>query len=474
MSAAVCRASARRQPTVWGLDAAQLHARFWASRGVQVVHPGEPTELVPHAELYLLIDARTLVLLRLAPILHRLVWVEAKLIAVRLRDERDEGYREQVLTDGRGGFAGFRRVYRAAGCITGRIGLTTDRDTARLWQRSADARTGWGALRCALPRAQRWAVRATGRIYDRGDDADVAAFVHDLVRDWRRPDATIDRIRPAGSGVWKDPTAEVVSSDALTGPIWIGAGRGVPADAAAVGPAVLWDDPAHRPPPGVIRWLELEPARAASAHRRLAGTTAQRALKRAVDMVVALVGLVLAAPLFPLIALAIVLEDGRPVFFIHRRETIGGREFPCIKFRSMRRDAEQRKAELQAANQADGPQFYIHHDPRLTRVGAYLRRHQLDELPQLINVLLGHMSMVGPRPSPFSENQFCPAWREARLSVRPGMTGLWQLYRTRAEGTDFQEWIRFDLEYVERQSLWLDLTIMARTVVKVLRGMVRP
>ena len=159
------------------------------------------------------------------------------------------------------------------------------------------------------------------------------------------------------------------------------------------------------------------------------------------------------------------IEDGWPPFFAHRRETLGGQQFPCLKFRSMRRDAERIKAELVRENMADGPQFFIKNDPRLTRIGRLLRKTQLDEIPQFVNVLLGHMSVVGPRPSPLSENQYCPAWREARLSVRPGLTGLWQVRRTRRRGLDFQEWIRFDLEYVERASWRLDLWIIWRTIL---------
>src|SRR5205085_4427863 len=105
------------------------------------------------------------------------------------------------------------------------------------------------------------------------------------------------------------------------------------------------------------------------------------------------------------------IEDGRPFFFTHLRETMHGRQFPILKFRSMRKDAEQLKPLLSEANQADGPQFYMENDPRLTRVGKVLRRYHLDELPQFVNVLRGDMSIVGPRPSPFHENQFCPAWR---------------------------------------------------------------
>jgi lipopolysaccharide/colanic/teichoic acid biosynthesis glycosyltransferase len=131
----------------------------------------------------------------------------------------------------------------------------------------------------------------------------------------------------------------------------------------------------------------------------------------------------------------------------------------------MRKDSEEIKARLMAQNQADGPQFFIKNDPRLTKVGAFIREYQIDELPQLFNIVKGDMSVVGPRPSPFKENQYCPPWREARLSVRPGLTGLWQISRTREEGNDFQEWIKYDIRYVEKQSFWLDLWIIWRTIV---------
>ena len=190
----------------------------------------------------------------------------------------------------------------------------------------------------------------------------------------------------------------------------------------------------------------------------------QRGGKRAFDLVAAFLALIASLPLWPMIMLAIYLEDGRPFFFGHRRETRGGREFPCWKFRSMRKDAEEIKQRIARENQVDGPQFYIDDDPRITRVGRVLRKTQLDELPQLLNVILGHMSIVGPRPSPHKENQYCPAWRETRLSVRPGITGLWQVKRTRREGLDFQEWIRYDIEYVENASFGLDLKIILATV----------
>src|SRR5205814_4674519 len=183
------------------------------------------------------------------------------------------------------------------------------------------------------------------------------------------------------------------------------------------------------------------------------------------DPIFSFFAIVLTLPLYPFIMAAIWFEDGWPLFFAHQRETMGGGEFPCVKFRSMRKDAEKIKHDLKKLNQADGPQFYIENDPRLTRVGKFLRRYNLDEFPQFFNVLLGQMSVIGPRPSPYSENQFCPPWREARLSVRPGVTGLWQVRRTRRAGSDFQEWIKYDIEYVETRTWWRDMIIIAKTIM---------
>ena len=188
---------------------------------------------------------------------------------------------------------------------------------------------------------------------------------------------------------------------------------------------------------------------------------------RIFDLLFSVFAIAITLWVYPFIFLAIWLEDGWPVFFAHRRETIGGREFPCLKFRSMYRDAEKMKQQMTEVNLADGPQVYFAWDPRVTKVGRFLRKTRLDELPQFFNVLRGQMSVVGPRPSPFKENQFCPAWREARLSVRPGITGLWQVKRTRRAGTDFQEWIKYDIEYVETRTFWLDMKIIWKTYAEI-------
>jgi len=464
----------RPERTLWGLDVFDLHARFWASRGVQVVRLGERSEIVPHAELFLLSDPRTLTLFRPAAILDTLCWMNADLVAVRLVDSRRDGYRERVLADEQGRFLSHKRLYHHADTRKARLGLTNDRELAQVWQASPDPFEGWMRLRRLVPRHARYATTVKARVFDSSYPEETARFLRELVQSWRRPDATIGRIRQVHPGVWADETAAVRVGTGVRGPLWIGAGRDMAEEASAVGPAVMWDRPDARPAERTIEWLELEPLSGTMNRMLSPNARARRPFKRLFDVVFALVALAFTLPLYPLIALAIVIEDGFPVFFGHTRQTLGGRDFNCLKFRSMRRDAEQIKARLAAKNQADGPQFYMKEDPRLTRVGRFLRAFQLDELPQFINVLRGEMSVVGPRPSPNRENQFCPAWREARLSVRPGVTGLWQTSRTRVEGADFQEWIKYDIEYVERQSASLDAWIIWRTIAVVFREVIKP
>ena len=255
--------------------------------------------------------------------------------------------------------------------------------------------------------------------------------------------------------------------------MWVGAGRNIDSGTLIVGPDIVWDDPERAPDPGDVRWLDLEPSERTEPLQPRYRPPIERVIKRGFDIVFAAIALLLTLPIYPLVMLAILIEDGRPFFFAHTRESLDSKEFPCLKFRSMRKDAEKMKAQIAEMNQVDGPQFYIQNDPRLTRVGRFIRKLQIDELPQFLNVLLGHMSVVGPRPSPYKENQYCPGWREARLSVRPGVTGLWQVSRTRAAGSDFQEWIRYDIEYVENMSLWLDLKIIWRTILMILRSIKR-
>ncbi len=457
------------QRTIWGLDPTQLHTRYWASNGVQVVRQGEPSEIVRHAELFLLTESPTFTLFRLADVVDALNWIKPQLMFIRLHDTRDRAYREHVVTDEFEQFVRFERLYEASSRLT-RVALTPDRDVAMLWQSAPDALTGWRRLRRSIRRTERATFSVTGHIYDRSNNREVANFIYDLVARWHRPDSTVLRARLLNGKVWRDAQAKVDPTVKFIGPVWVGCGRKIqPGEQPIVGPAVLWDDPACRPVNDDIHWLHIEPSSIPEeAPPPRPHSLFDRVAKRAFDLCFATFGLLATLWVYPFIMLAIYLEDGRPFFFAHKRETRGGREFGCVKFRSMRKDAEKMKALLKKTNQADGPQFYMENDPRLTRTGRFIRKYNLDELPQFWNVLTGDMSVVGPRPSPHKENQYCPPWREARLSVRPGITGLWQVKRTRRAGTDFQEWIRYDLEYVEKRSFWMDIHIIWQTIANIL------
>ncbi len=186
------------------------------------------------------------------------------------------------------------------------------------------------------------------------------------------------------------------------------------------------------------------------------------ALKRAFDVIGAMLLLVLLCPLLIAIVLAVRLTSRGPVLFRSMRHGIGHRPFACLKFRTMYVDAEARQGELEELNEASGALFKIRDDPRLTRVGRFLRRYSLDELPQLVNVLRGEMSLVGPRPLPERDYELLEDWHRKRYLVLPGMTGLWQV-SGRAE-LDFDDLVRLDFIYLERWSLALDLTILLKTI----------
>jgi lipopolysaccharide/colanic/teichoic acid biosynthesis glycosyltransferase len=190
--------------------------------------------------------------------------------------------------------------------------------------------------------------------------------------------------------------------------------------------------------------------------------------KRVADVVAAIVVLVLFAPVLPVIALAIKLSSRGPVFFKDERQGLHGRDFFCLKFRTMMVGADNIQEKLRVVSQVDGPQFKMENDPRVSSIGRFLRETYLDEIPQFFNVLTGQMSLVGPRPSPEAENTLCPSWRDARLSVQPGITGLWQVLGTRQPTKDFQEWIHYDIEYVRNLSLKTDLWICWETVKKLI------
>lgn len=201
-------------------------------------------------------------------------------------------------------------------------------------------------------------------------------------------------------------------------------------------------------------------------HRLLRGQ-AYLIAKRAMDLTLVALTLPLVLPLLGICALIIKLEspDG-PVFFVQDRTGKDGRQFHMFKFRTMVPDAEEQKKKLAHLNELKWPDFKITNDPRITRVGLFLRKSSLDELPQILNVLKGDMSLVGPRPTSFSPSTYA-LWQTERLDVQPGITGLWQI--TGRGETEFDTRLRLDIAYMERRCLWLDIQILARTVTAVLQ-----
>jgi len=191
-------------------------------------------------------------------------------------------------------------------------------------------------------------------------------------------------------------------------------------------------------------------------------------IKRNLDVVLSLVGLVLLAPLLLLITIVIKLNSPGPLFFKQERNGMNGRKFGLLKFRSMVVGAEDMQDELLALNEMDGPVFKIKNDPRITKVGRFLRKTSLDELPQLINVLKGDMSLVGPRPPIPGEVTNYETWQRRRLSMRPGITCFWQI--SGRNEIDFEQWMKLDLEYIDNWSLGLDLKILLNTIPVVLFG----
>jgi exopolysaccharide biosynthesis polyprenyl glycosylphosphotransferase len=190
--------------------------------------------------------------------------------------------------------------------------------------------------------------------------------------------------------------------------------------------------------------------------------------KRVFDLVVAFLLVVLGLPFWLLLAAAIKLDSRGPVLYVDRRIGVGEREFGMLKFRTMVADAAEQQDELEEENEASGALFKIRQDPRVTRVGRVLRRLSLDELPQLVNVLRGQMSLVGPRPLPLRDHAMLADWHRARYLVLPGMTGLWQI--SGRSGLEFDDLVRLDFTYIENWSIWSDVSIIARTIPAVLTG----
>jgi exopolysaccharide biosynthesis polyprenyl glycosylphosphotransferase len=190
------------------------------------------------------------------------------------------------------------------------------------------------------------------------------------------------------------------------------------------------------------------------------------ALKRGFDLVMSIIGLVILSPVLLAIALAVRLSSRGPVIYRSVRPGMAGKPFHCFKFRTMREHADQVQDDLESLNEKSGALFKIRQDPRLTAIGGFLRRYSLDELPQLVNVVRGEMSLVGPRPLPMRDFERLEEWHKKRYLVLPGITGLWQV-SGRSE-LDFDDLVRLDFLYLERWSVLLDLQILLKTIPAVL------
>jgi exopolysaccharide biosynthesis polyprenyl glycosylphosphotransferase len=195
-------------------------------------------------------------------------------------------------------------------------------------------------------------------------------------------------------------------------------------------------------------------------------------IKRMLDIVLSTTMLVILAPAMLLTAIAIKLTSRGPILFVQKRVGLNKRVFNIYKFRTMCVDAEKKLAEIEHLNEGSGPVFKIKSDPRITTVGKFLRKTSIDELPQLLNVLRGDMSLVGPRPLQLRDYELFteagPDWQRCRFSVRPGITCLWQV--NGRSSIQFEQWMELDQQYVRKWSLWLDMQILVKTIPAVLKG----
>lgn len=345
--------------------------------------------------------------------------------------------------------------------------------------------------------------------YDLADKDDYQAAVGEALYQKTLAPVTSAAWRCTAADVWVSAGAQVSDGARLVGPLVVHDGAQVAPGAVVVGPAII--GPHARveadavvcqsvvesgatvperaslvadviPPPHRHAFVTPQQPTGGSADFRPGGASGKGAaasrsasnaaltpralaIKRAIDACAAGFGLLLLMPLLAVVALLVKLTSRGPVFFGHEREGLNGRVFRCWKFRTMVPNAHLLQRALYAKSNVDGPQFKMERDPRVTWIGNWLRKTNIDELPQLWNVLRGEMSLIGPRPSPFRENQICVPWRQARLSHRPGITGLWQVCRHERDAGDFHQWIHFDTLYVRHWSLLLDLRILLCTVL---------
>ena len=194
--------------------------------------------------------------------------------------------------------------------------------------------------------------------------------------------------------------------------------------------------------------------------------TLYEVIKRIIDIVASFIGLILLSPLILIVSILIKLESKGEVIFKQKRVGLNGKEFYMYKFRSMVINAEELKKQLESQNEMSGPMFKIKDDPRITKVGKFIRKTSIDELPQLINVIKGDMSLVGPRPSLPKEVEKFEQWMMERLEVKPGLTCIWQV--SGRNNIDFEDWMKLDIKYVRERSFKLDIKLILKTVLVLL------
>ncbi|MFG0257224.1 MAG: sugar transferase, partial [Phycisphaerales bacterium JB043] len=385
----------------------EAHDRMWAARGVQVVRTrgGAPPASGP--KIFLLLDSHAMVWFDLAKIIRRMYWLKPRALRVRIVDLEDNPYSEIVLASNDDRFERIERGYHQVTRATGRVVLTSEHALSeRCWRQAANASEGWRSIKNTVDRASYAVEEIEGR-YLHDDDEHARSM---LLDNWHNPRTADLDVYQFDENVWLHDSVRVPEGATLVGPLWIGAGNKPEPSDVIIGPALIPDADSCAPPRAVdfsVLRRGTGPLLPISRSTR----RSRRVTKRVFDVLFSLAVLACTLPLYPVIAILILLEDGRPIFFAHERQTIHARSFPCYKFRTMCRNADALKEQLAESNQADGPQFFIKNDPRLLKIGRLLRKFQLDELPPFWTVLLGHMSGVGPRPSPDKENPYGPAWR---------------------------------------------------------------
>ena len=455
---------------MWGLTAEEIHDAYWRSRGIQCVRRSMPFVKQPGTEMFMLMDVDQFVAFDLSSIADSIVWNRAPISRVRVKTPSTD-YVEKVVSKN-GELERISRVYTSKYMGSHGVKLTRRPSIAEAWSRNKNRYQALRELRRYVDWTKTDAYEVEGHVDFTGQSAEIdELLVNRLVSVWKNPGESISGIKQLSPGVWGVDELQLASTRITpVPPVWIGATKSVYDGDLIVGPLAIQDE-SDCFIDFEVRVCEIDEIRTPRTNLSQGAVDTELSgymlVKRMIDVIASLIILIVLLPLIVPVSMAVVLSSGLPIFFGHKRQSKDGRNFKCWKFRTMMRNAESMVVDLQGDNLADGPQVFIKDDPRITRVGGFLRKFHIDELPQFWNVLVGDMSLVGPRPSPENENQFCPAWRDTRLSVRPGITGLWQVERTRQPGLDFQEWIKYDIEYVNRANLILDFKIIFKTLFKI-------